>query len=88
LNGKDITVKARKALSPLWDKAHMQGRCWGRKSSANLYSGTNITIAHGNDLVSVSERDGQLIIHEFERKPGTKLGKQTRELLREAGLLK
>jgi len=38
-------------------------------------------------LVSVSRKGEGLIVNEFQRTTGTKLGRQVRELLQEAGLL-
>ena len=91
MGGKnDITVKARQALIPLWEECHklgMRGRPWGIKSPTNLLGGTNTVLAIGDELVSVSEKDGRLVIHEFRRKSGTQLGDKVRKILREAELL-
>lgn len=77
-----ITVAARNALDHIWKKVHLKGRCWGLKSKEhNSFCGTNITLGEGDEIVSVSERDGELIIHEFVRAKGTSLGSEVREVL-------
>ena len=70
----DPTVKARKALNILFEKrAWLKGRCWGPKRKTNPFSGTNITIAIGDELVSISQgMDRRLRIHEFVRRDRTK----------------
>jgi hypothetical protein len=82
-------VEARKALDGFWSRAWLKGRCWGRKlgHTQNPYLNSNITIAIGNELVSVSEDvDGSLSVHEFYRASHTSLGKQVRAILQENGL--
>lgn len=82
-------VKARKALDELWCLAWLKGRCWGKKleQEQNPYQNSNITIAVGNELVSVSQNiDNSLSVHEFYRTSHTSLGKRVRAILRENGL--
>ncbi|MDD5431060.1 MAG: hypothetical protein PHP03_02440 [Candidatus Pacebacteria bacterium] len=82
------SVEARKVLDGIWkDEAQLKGRCWGPKKNGNLYGGTNITIAVGNELVSVSEDGkGSLKIHEFVRSGSTALGGKIKNLLAKNGL--
>lgn len=81
-------VRARQALNLLWEKeADLKGRCWGPKRENNPYSASNITIAIGTELVSISQDpDGSLRIHEFSRTEGTLLGERIREILQREGL--
>jgi hypothetical protein len=86
----DITVRASSALRHIWDgKADLVGRTWGRKKNGktNPFFGTNVTLAIGDELVSVCERNGKLIIHQFKRSDSTELGKEVIEALSEAGLM-
>ncbi|MBU4223985.1 hypothetical protein KJ934_02075 [Patescibacteria group bacterium] len=84
----DPTVKARKILEPLWNKADLKGRCWGPKRADNDYKGTNITILNGEELVTVSQGDnGGLRIHEFLKTENTLLGIKVREIFETEGLI-
>lgn len=85
----DITVKARKVLDDLWKNSDLRGRCWGVKTKRpdNPYAGTNITMGYGQEIVSVCEIDGKLVVHEFARASGTELGKRVWELLKENHLV-
>lgn len=86
----DITVQASAALRHIWnDSADLIGRTWGRKKDGrvNPFFGTNITLAIGDELVSVCEKDGKLIIHEFKKSASTKLGEEIKKVLAEAGLI-
>ncbi len=82
-------VQARKALDSLWkEEAQLKGRCWGPKGKDNPFSATNITIAIGTELVSISQTDdGQLRIHEFSKTENTSLGERVRKILQEEGLV-
>jgi hypothetical protein len=72
---QDLTPLIRKLLSPLWDKADLKGRTWPSNKKKSPFHGTNTTIAFGNELVSVSQApNGEIVIHEFERKCLTGLG--------------
>ena len=75
---QDPTVLARKVLDELWREADLRGRCWGLRKFANYFAGTNITIAVGSELVSVSRKGDELVIHEFVRSPDTALGRKVR----------
>ena len=86
-------VEARSALDTLWEEgAWLHGRCWGpvgeRRGAENPYARTNITIAVGKELVSITQnKDGTLTIHEFMRTTEeTLLGRGVRIILRRAGL--
>jgi hypothetical protein len=82
-------VKARKALDGLWSMAWLKGRCWGRKlkHAQNPYRNSNITIAIGDELVSISQSpDNSLTVHEFSKTENTSLGKQVRTVLKAEGL--
>lgn len=86
----DITVLASAALRHIWDgKADLVGRTWGRKKKEkeNPFFGTNITLAIEDELVSVCERNGQLVIHQFKRTDATKLGEEIKKALIESNLL-
>jgi hypothetical protein len=87
----DPTVLARKALDVLWNEADLRGRCWGlKKAGNNPYAKTNITVCIGNELVSISRSqkgDKKLIVHEFTKSEGTKLGNRVRDILEKEGLL-
>ena len=84
---KEITVKARKALQPLWKRALLRGRCWGvKQKNKNPFQGTNITIGTENEIVTVSQANGELEVHEFKRTEGTLLGNAAKELLRRKNL--
>jgi hypothetical protein len=84
MNFRTLT-KARKILDSLWKKAWLRGRCcWGVKleDKNNPYLGPNITLAIGNELVSISQDpDGSLKIHEFSKTRDTDLGKKIKEVL-------
>jgi len=80
------TVAARKAMETLWQEAHLKGRCWGPRNPSNRYAATNITIAIGDQLVSVSWRKGKLVIHEFVRTKNTLLGRRVKKVLQKHGL--
>lgn len=78
----EVIVKAREILKKLWDDADLRGRCWGlKKDGENLFKGTNITIGYGDEIISISQKNGKLIIHEFTRTANTKLGKKAKDLL-------
>lgn len=81
----EITAAARKAVEKIWAKSHLKGRCWG-KGDGNPFKGTNITIANGDEMVSISEKDGSLVIHEFVRVKKTLLGVEVANALLEKGL--
>ena len=83
----NLIEKARQVLQPLWDGAWLKGRCWGPKSEKNPYSATNIIVCVGNELVSVSQQGEGVVVHEFQRTTGTKLGLKARKLLQQGGLL-
>jgi hypothetical protein len=83
----DLIILARKALQPLWEKASLKGRCWGPKRTNNPYSASNITFAVGEELVSISQKEGSLLIHEFSASKGTILGSRVRKMLRDANLM-
>lgn len=86
---QDPTVQARKVLDELWSEADLRGRCWGLRKgikSDNPFAGTNITIAVGGELVSVSRKGDELVIHEFVKSPDTALGRKVRAILRLRGL--
>jgi hypothetical protein len=86
----DITVMASAALRHIWDNnADLVGRTWGRKKKEkiNPFFGTNITLAIGDELVSVCEKDGKLIVHQFKRTDATELGKKVIESLVNADLM-
>lgn len=80
-------IKARKVLDFLWKKSQLKGRCWGPTDSKNPFSGSNITIAVGDELVSIIQNpDDSLKIHEFRRSDNTELGNIVEKNLKEAGL--
>ena len=81
-------IQARKVLAPLWKKAMLKGRCWGPRNGNNPYGASNITLAIGEELVSISQKpDGTLIIHEFAKAEETLLGTMVKEILRRQGLV-
>jgi hypothetical protein len=83
----DTLVEARKALDILWTSVLLRGRCWGLRKDNNIFAGSNITMAIGEELVSISQLpNGTLRIHEFARKERTSLGGKVREILSEKGL--
>lgn len=91
INYREKMVAARRALHALWKKADLRGRCWGlRKDGKNPFAGSNVTLAKGDEMISVCQdsESGEHIVHEFRRVgPGqTKLGKEARRLLTVAGL--
>lgn len=78
----DTLVLARKALESLWGVADLKGRCWGPKREGNAFALSNITLAAGDEMVTISKNSkGELVIHEFERVGGTILGKRIRDSL-------
>jgi len=77
----DRSVVARKVLDGFWQEAQLKGRCWGRKKPGNIYAGTNITIAIGDEFITISYNK-ELVIHEFIRAKSTKLGNRIRKALR------
>lgn len=84
-----LTVLARKVLDVLWKSADLQGRPYGlrRNNPGNPFAGTNILIAIGDELVSVSCPNGdELIANEFVRTKNTKLGRRIKRKLRSHGL--
>jgi len=85
-NKPDVTVLARFAVDSIWKSSDLKGRCWGPKKSKKIspYAGTNITLAIGDELVTICQdkETGLLIIHEFRRIKRTKLGKKVRLLFR------
>jgi hypothetical protein len=79
-------IKARKCLDRFWKEVWLKGRCWGPPYVAgtlNPYAASNITIAVGNELVSISQNpDGSLNVHEFSRAENTFLGRKVKAVLR------
>lgn len=74
-------------MEPFWGKADLKGRCWGPKGKGGQYTGTNITFAVGEELVSISKNGDGLEVHEFARASKTKLGSQVKEILRKKKIL-
>jgi hypothetical protein len=70
----------------VWKNSDLKGRCWGPRGKERVspYAGTNITLAIGDELITISEnrKTGALIVHEFKRITGTKLGRQIKLLLK------
>jgi len=88
VNTDDPTVKARKSLDGFWERADVKGRCWGPKRKDNSYSGTNITFALGDELVSVSMNgEGKLLVHAFKKAEKHQLSEEVKRILRQADLL-
>jgi hypothetical protein len=83
----DLLIKARHVLDPLWKAAWLRGSCWGPKTEKNPYAATNITFCINDELVSVSQQGERLVVHEFRKTTGTKLGKEVRELLQRTRLM-
>jgi len=85
----NLIIKARQALESLWKEACLKGSlCWGPKIKGNPYSGTNIIIGIGDELISVSRADnGKLRIHQFLKVKNTTLGKKVKEIFQEKGLV-
>jgi hypothetical protein len=89
MNSKLLLVKARKLLDPLWVKSWLKGRCWGplyvsdaeNGLQKNPFAQSNITIAVGDELVSISQGPEGLKIHEFSRITNTNLGDKVRKIL-------
>jgi hypothetical protein len=80
-------IEARKTLNPLWEFADLKGRCWGPKRKDNPYAFSNITLAIGNELITISmDGNKHLIIHEFRKTEGTALGERVKDILKEQGL--
>lgn len=83
---KDPTVIARKLVDELWQKSDLRGRCWGLAKPRNRYRATNITIAIGPELVSISlGKNGQLRVHQFRRVKETTLGHRVKKSLQQGG---
>jgi len=83
----DNLIKARKILGPLWQEACLKGRCWGPKRPRNPYSASNITLAVKDELVSISQQpDGSLLVNEFIKTSGTKLGTRIKKLFKKERL--
>jgi hypothetical protein len=74
----DLLIRARHVLDPLWKVAWLK-RCTER----------NFSLCVGNELISVSQQEGRLVINEFQIKKttGTKLGKEVRELFQKTRLM-
>lgn len=81
------TKEIRQALEGLWKQASLKGWCWGPKVLLNRFSGNVLVLERRGEVVTVSDRDGQVIIHEFRQVKGTKLGEEARDVLLKAGLL-
>ena len=80
-------IKAREVLGSIWKESDLKGRCWGPTREDNPYVKSNITLAIGEELISVSQnQEGELIIHEFVKTKGTSLGKTVRKILLSAKL--
>ena len=81
-------ITARRVLDSLWKKSLLRGsRCWGPKREDNPFSASNIIIATGSELISVSQNEnGELRIHEFSKTENTSLGKEARAVLQSQGL--
>jgi hypothetical protein len=82
-----LIERARRILQPLWDEAQLRGRCWGPKSVKNPHSATNLIICVDKELISVPQRGEGMVVHEFKRTSGTKLGLRARKLLQQGGIL-
>jgi len=81
-------IQARIILNSLWQNALLKGRCWGPKTEDNPFAASNITIAIGTELISVSQKiNGVLVIHEFSKTTETSLGLKAKELLEQSGLV-
>ena len=84
----DNLVAARAAMSAIWAAAQLKGRCWGPRTPENPFMASNITLAEGDNMITVcQQRDGTLVVHEFCKVlGGTKLGNKALAALRAAGL--
>ncbi len=81
-------AEVQRALAPLLKGALLKGStCWGIKSSDNPHSGVNLIFRVGGGMVTISQPGEGLVIQVFEKTVGTKLEKQVRDLLQEAGLI-
>jgi hypothetical protein len=83
----NLIERARQLLQPIWGGAWLRGRGWGPKSERNPFEAANIIICVGNELISVSQRGKGMVVHEFQKTTGTKLGLRARKLLQQEGLL-
>ena len=91
---EDFTPEVRELLKGLWklkrkdpgeDEAWLRGRIWGMEKFNNYnnpYKGTNITIAIGDELISICQPNEKLVIHEFKLTSNTKLGRRVRKMLK------
>lgn len=85
----DPMVLARKALDDLWkNEAQLKGRCWGPVKPDNPYMATNITIAIGNEMISISwdRKRKKFVFHEFRKTKNTSLGRKMKKIVRALGL--
>ncbi len=83
----DSMVKARKALDGLWRETDLKGRCWGLRRNGNRYQDTNITLAQGKELVTISmDKEGRLLVHVFRKAKKSSLGETIKEALQAAAL--
>ena len=90
---KDFTPEARELISEIYrpekdktseDEAWLRGRTWGMakfNDGNNPYKGTNITIAIGDELISICQPRKKLVVHQFKRVRSTALGRRVRKLL-------
>jgi hypothetical protein len=83
---RDFINEVRHILNALWLVSWMRGRCWGPKRKNNPYGGSNINLFIGDESVAISQYGEGVIICEFRRTEGTKLGKMVKESLVKAGI--
>lgn len=75
------------ALKGMLDMAKaigFSGRCWGTKESS--LRGSHVTLAEGDEVVSIFVEGSEIRILEYEKTNGTALGKKVREILEEKNL--
>lgn len=84
---EEVTVKARKAIDPLWTECLSHARGWGLKGKGdNIFEGSNIVLINKDEVVVLAMQEGRrgdqrIAIHEFKRATNTVLGNRVTNLL-------
>lgn len=92
VNGSKLAEIRRRVIDELWERVFREGgfrgRTWGLRGRGvkGEYAGTHILLGSAEgEIVILAEKDGKIVIHEFEKTTGTELGKRIRNLLDEKG---
>lgn len=86
---KDLETKMGMALKEMLKKIRQvgfAGRCWGLRKE-NAFWGSHVDLGRGDEFATVFVKDGEVVVAEYVRSRGTKLGREIKKVLLENDIL-